>query len=134
MAGVYCCCRCCQSWALSVGSSTGDFVASPQCLLDHSHAAQLVASLASLDPAMLKVTDLGQICRERAALMYANLPYISAVAFVELPYLLAQVIVFVPICYFLIGAHPVLPSSHLQLHGVLFFVPHHPGWHRERFQ
>ncbi len=83
---------------------------------------------------MLKVTDLGQICRERAALMYANLPYISAVAFVELPYLLAQVIVFVPICYFLIGAHPVLPSSHLQLHGVLFFVPHHPGWHRERFQ
>lgn len=42
-------------------------------------------------------------CRERAALMYAHLPYISAVAFVELPYLLAQVVVFVPIAYFMIG-------------------------------
>lgn len=36
--------------------------------------------------------------------MYANLPYISAVAFVELPYLFAQVLVFVPISYFMIGA------------------------------
>lgn len=44
-------------------------------------------------------------CRERAALMYAHLPYISAVAFVELPYLLAQVLVFVPISYFMIGEH-----------------------------
>lgn len=37
--------------------------------------------------------------------MYAHLPYISAVAFVELPYLLAQVLVFVPISYFMIGEH-----------------------------
>lgn len=48
------------------------------------------------------------MCRERAALMYANLPYISSVAFVELPYLFAQVVVFVPICYFMIGAHSFL--------------------------
>ncbi|KAK9907686.1 hypothetical protein WJX75_008105 [Coccomyxa subellipsoidea] len=47
--------------------------------------------------------ERGVFYRERAALMYANLPYISSVAFVELPYLFAQVVVFVPICYFMIG-------------------------------
>ncbi|CAL8463057.1 g2591 [Coccomyxa elongata] len=47
--------------------------------------------------------ERGVFYRERAALMYAHLPYISAVAFVELPYLLAQVLVFVPISYFMIG-------------------------------
>ena len=46
--------------------------------------------------------------------MYANLPYISSVAFVELPYLFAQVVVFVPICYFMIGAHSFSASSCLQ--------------------
>ncbi|BDA47962.1 ABC transporter G family member 36 [Coccomyxa sp. Obi] len=47
--------------------------------------------------------ERGVFYRERAALMYAHLPYISSVAFVELPYLLAQVLVFVPISYFMIG-------------------------------
>lgn len=42
-------------------------------------------------------------CRERAASMYDLQPYITAVGFVELPYLLAQALVFVPISYFLIG-------------------------------
>ena len=41
--------------------------------------------------------------RERAASMYAVQPYATAVALVELPYLLAQVLVFIPIFYFLIG-------------------------------
>jgi hypothetical protein len=36
--------------------------------------------------------------------MYGLQPYISAVGVVELPYLLAQAVVFVPISYFLIGA------------------------------
>lgn len=42
--------------------------------------------------------------RERAASMYAVQPYTTAVAFVEMPYLLAQAIMFMPIVYFLIGA------------------------------
>ena len=42
-------------------------------------------------------------CRERAAKMYARASYITAVGVVELPYLIAQTIVFVPISYFMIG-------------------------------
>ena len=43
------------------------------------------------------------VSRERAASMYAVQPYTTAVAVVELPYLLAQAIMFMPIVYFLIG-------------------------------
>ena len=35
--------------------------------------------------------------------MYARASYITAVGIVELPYLIAQTIVFVPISYFMIG-------------------------------
>ena len=35
--------------------------------------------------------------------MYARASYITAVGVVELPYLIAQTIVFVPISYFMIG-------------------------------
>ena len=35
--------------------------------------------------------------------MYARASYITAVGIVELPYIIAQTIVFVPIAYFMIG-------------------------------
>ena len=35
--------------------------------------------------------------------MYARASYITAVGFVELPYIVAQTIVFVPVSYFMIG-------------------------------
>ena len=47
--------------------------------------------------------------RERAAKMYARASYITAVGVVELPYLVAQTLVFVPISYFMIGKRPVSP-------------------------
>lgn len=48
--------------------------------------------------------------------MYARASYITAVGVVELPYLIAQTLVFVPISYFMIGARPCgprRPPSHL---------------------
>ena len=49
--------------------------------------------------------------------MYARASYITAVGVVELPYLIAQTIVFVPISYFMIGKQPtrylVPPQCHL---------------------
>lgn len=41
--------------------------------------------------------------RERAASMYAVLPFGIATGVVEVPYLLAQALIFVPISYFMIG-------------------------------
>lgn len=41
--------------------------------------------------------------RERAASMYAVLPFGIATGVVELPYLIAQALIFVPISYFMIG-------------------------------
>ena len=35
--------------------------------------------------------------------MYARASYITAVGFVELPYIIAQTLVFVPVAYFMIG-------------------------------
>ena len=35
--------------------------------------------------------------------MYARASYITAVGFVELPYIVAQTIVFVPVAYFMVG-------------------------------
>ena len=43
------------------------------------------------------------LCRERASKMYARASYITAVGFVELPYIVAQTIVFVPVAYFMVG-------------------------------
>ena len=37
--------------------------------------------------------------------MYARASYITAVGFVELPYIIAQTIVFVPVVYFMVGKH-----------------------------
>lgn len=45
-------------------------------------------------------------CRERAAKMYARASYITAVGIVELPYIIAQTIIFVPISYFMISELP----------------------------
>lgn len=41
--------------------------------------------------------------RERAASMYAVLPFGIATGVVELPYLITQALIFVPIAYFMIG-------------------------------
>lgn len=41
--------------------------------------------------------------RERAASMYAVLPFGIATGVVELPYLLTQALIFVPISYFMVG-------------------------------
>ena len=49
------------------------------------------------------VIMLDFVHRERAAKMYARASYITAVGVVELPYLVAQTLVFVPISYFMIG-------------------------------
>lgn len=46
--------------------------------------------------------------RERAAKMYARASYITAVGIVELPYIAAQTIVFVPISYIMIGKLTVM--------------------------
>ena len=54
--------------------------------------------------------------------MYARASYITAVGIVELPYLIAQTIVFVPISYFMIGelsAQPVFPLNDATLSGCL---------------
>ena len=61
------------------------------------------------------VNMLGPIYRERAAKMYARASYITAVGVVELPYLVAQTLVFVPISYFMIGE--LADRCHLTFHG-----------------
>ena len=43
--------------------------------------------------------------------MYARASYITAVGIVELPYLIAQTIVFVPISYFMIGELSARPFT-----------------------
>ena len=93
--------RCSRLLVLSVASSTGTLI---QDTLLCPSSRMSVASLL-IPVAWGCVTRKSFLLggRERAALMYAHLPYISAVAFVELPYLLAQVLVFVPISYFMIG-------------------------------
>ncbi len=57
---------------------------------------------------------LGYMYRERAAKMYARASYITAVGVVELPYLVAQTLVFVPISYFMIGE--LRDQCYLSLH------------------
>ncbi|KAK9807392.1 hypothetical protein WJX73_000014 [Symbiochloris irregularis] len=41
--------------------------------------------------------------RERAASMYSNLPYALALGVAEVPYLITQMLLFVPVSYFMIG-------------------------------
>ena len=58
--------------------------------------------------------------------MYARASYITAVGFVELPYIVAQTIVFVPVAYFMVGK-----PHHCQhtLHGTAMqWVRRHIGW------
>lgn len=50
--------------------------------------------------------------------MYAVQPYTTGVAIVELPYLLAQAIMFMPIVYFLIGAATHRPYVGHEVHPV----------------
>ena len=53
-----------------------------------------------------RLTEMLSTHRERAAKMYARASYITAVGIVELPYLVAQTLVFVPVSYFMIGERP----------------------------
>ena len=48
-------------------------------------------------------SPLQVLYRERAAGMYSALMYVHSAALVELPYLFAQVCIFAPIVYFMIG-------------------------------
>eukprot|EP00884_Botryococcus_braunii_P019076 jgi/Botrbrau1/5852/Bobra.0366s0033.1 len=41
--------------------------------------------------------------RERAASMYGTFPYVMALGWVEVPYILAQTALFVPVAYFMVG-------------------------------
>ena len=44
--------------------------------------------------------------------MYARASYITAVGLVELPYIIAQTLVFVPVAYFMIGEPSHLLAAH----------------------
>jgi ABC-2 type transporter len=54
-------------------------------------------------PACLPAIQFASHCRERSASMYAVLPYAIATGVVEIPYLLAQTLLFAPVVYFMEG-------------------------------
>lgn len=48
------------------------------------------------------VEEAEMLCRERAASMYSALPFALAAGSVEIPYILAQALVYSPIVFFLV--------------------------------
>ena len=63
--------------------------------------------------------------------MYARASYITAVGVVELPYLIAQTLVFVPISYFMIGKLPYLVAQTLVFVPICYLMTgEHPGFPR----
>lgn len=46
--------------------------------------------------------EVGGGCRERASSMYGTVPYVLALGWVEVPYILAQTALFVPVAYFMV--------------------------------